>query len=82
MWSVPDAKAKLSELLRKARAGEPQVIGMQDPCVVISMDEYRRLKPPIHLGQWLIDNTPRGVDLELPPRGGTHRGDPFEGMDV
>lgn len=36
-WTVQDAKAQLSELLRRARAGEPQRIGMTDEaCVVIS----------------------------------------------
>ena len=41
MWTVQEAKAKLSEVLKRAKAGEPQVIGAQDPCIVISMAEYR-----------------------------------------
>ncbi len=71
MWTVQEAKAKLSEVLKRAKQGEPQVIGAQDPCVVISMEEYRRLSSrdgEPHLGKWLVDNAPRGFELELPPR--------------
>jgi transposase-like protein len=45
-----DAKARLSEVLRLAREGKPQVIGTQEPCVVISLKEYQRTKPQEHLG--------------------------------
>jgi prevent-host-death family protein len=71
MWTVQEAKAKLSHVLQRAREGEPQVIGAQEPCVVISLTEYRRLterdEEP-HLGRWLVENAPRVGDLELPPR--------------
>jgi hypothetical protein len=79
MWTVQEAKSKLSEVLKRAKAGEPQVIGAQDPCIVISMTEYRRLSArdaEPHLGKWLVDNAPRGFELELPPRG-DDRPDPF-----
>ncbi|WP_448950542.1 type II toxin-antitoxin system prevent-host-death family antitoxin [Labrys neptuniae] len=71
VWSVPDAKAKLSEILRRARDGERQVIGAQDPCVLLSMAEFEDLQRKagaIHLGQWLVENAPRGVAFEPPPR--------------
>jgi prevent-host-death family protein len=79
MWAVQNAKAKLSEILRRAKAGEPQVIGSAEPCVVLSMDEYRRLteRDRPHLGRWLLDNIPRGLEIELPSREDT-RPDPFE----
>jgi prevent-host-death family protein len=79
MWTVQNAKAKLSEILRRAKAGEPQVIGSAEPCVVLSMDEYRRLteRDRPHLGRWLLDNIPRGLEIELPSREDT-RPDPFE----
>jgi prevent-host-death family protein len=76
MWSVPLAKAKLSEILRRARAGEPQVIGAHDPCVVISADEYRRLKEPKHLGRFLVETAPRAGELEAPSRA-SQRKTPF-----
>ena len=76
MWSVPEAKARLSEVLRRARAGEPQVIGQQQPCVVISEAEYRLLRPEKHLRQFLASTAPRAGGLKLPPRR-SRRGDPF-----
>ena len=75
-WTVQDAKAQLSELLRRARAGAPQRIGTADPCVLVSEKEWRNAQPK-HLGRWLVETAPRGADLELPPRR-THRRDPFE----
>jgi prevent-host-death family protein len=75
-WSVVEAKAKLSEILRLARAGEPQTIGSDDPCVVISAAQFEQLWQPRHLGRFLIESAPRGVELELPPRD-NDRGDPF-----
>jgi prevent-host-death family protein len=71
MWSVADAKAHLSEILRKARGGSPQVIGAQDPCVVISLETYQdRVAGAEHDGRWLVEMTSRlGCDIPLPPRG-------------
>lgn len=70
MWSVAEAKAQLSEILRKARAGSPQVIGSQDPCVVVSLDTYQsRIADSDHDGKWLIDMTSRlRLDISLPSR--------------
>jgi prevent-host-death family protein len=82
MWTVQEAKAKLSQVLQRARDGEAQIIGAQDPCVVISMAEYKRLaakdEEP-HLGRWLVENAPRIGDIELPPRS-KDRPDPFAGF--
>ena len=83
MWTVQEAKAKLSEVLKRAKQGEPQVIGAQDPCVVVSMEEYRRLSARDggpHLGKWLVENAPRGFELELPSRE-DNRPDPFAWFD-
>lgn len=71
MWTVQEAKAKLSHVLQRARSGEAQIIGAQDPCVVISLGEYKRLtglgeKP--HLGRWLVENLAGLGELELPSR--------------
>ena len=70
MWSIADAKAQLSEVLRRARTGEPQFIGTQDPCVVISLEIFRRkFERSGHDGVWLIEQAAQaGVDIELPPR--------------
>jgi len=76
MWSIPDAKAKLSEVLRIAKTGQPQQIGANDPCYVISAEQYRRSFPDEHLGKWLVEHAPRGAEIELPSRSDP-RGDPF-----
>lgn len=56
MWSVADAKAQLSEILRQARKGEPQFIGAQDPCVVVSLETYQtHMAGADHDGLWLLD---------------------------
>jgi prevent-host-death family protein len=77
-WSVADAKAKLSEILRLARAGEPQTIGTEEPCVVVSAAQYEQYFQPDHLGLFLIESAPRGHDFELPSRS-RDRDDPFAG---
>lgn len=74
-WTVQDAKAQLSELLRRARAGQAQRIGVTETCVLVSEKEWIALHPS-RLGAWLVESAPRGADIELPPRG-SHRGDPF-----
>lgn len=76
MWSVQEAKARLSEVMRRARAGEPQVIGTRDPVVVVSAKDFAEARPRKHLGRWLIESAPRGTPIELPPRD-FGRGDPF-----
>lgn len=75
-WTVQDAKAQLSEILRRARSGEPQRIGVTDACVVVSEREWLASKPKQHLGKWLVESAPRVAELEAPSRGGD-RGDPF-----
>lgn len=69
MWSVAKAKAELSEILRRARAGAPQIIGAQNPCVVVSAEVYEEAMAP-HDGRWLVEVAGRvGFDIPLPPRG-------------
>jgi prevent-host-death family protein len=71
MWTVQEAKSKLSQVLQRARDGEAQVIGTQEPCVVISMAEYKRLtnaEAEPHLGRWLVENFAGLGDIELPSR--------------
>jgi prevent-host-death family protein len=69
-WTVADAKAQLSEILRLARQGKPQMIGTQNPCVVVSMEDYNaRTSGGVHKGRWLVERASRlGFDIELPSR--------------
>jgi hypothetical protein len=46
-------------------------------------EEYQEgAKRRIPLGRWLVENLPRGYDLELPDRHEPDRTSPFEDSDV
>lgn len=70
VWTITEAKARLSEILRLAESEGPQRIGTRKSFVVVPASVWEKTqssrKP---LGQWLIKNMPRGTDLELPDRG-------------
>jgi antitoxin Phd len=75
-WQVQEAKARLSELIDKARTEGPQTITKHgvDAAVVVSMEEYKRLLPKKTLVQFLLEEGPTfpdDFDLERdksPPR--------------
>ncbi|MDE2900265.1 MAG: type II toxin-antitoxin system prevent-host-death family antitoxin [Chloroflexota bacterium] len=72
VWTVSEAKAKLSEILRLAETEGPQRIGARKTFVVVQAVEWEdKVAPRIPLGQWLVENLPSGVDLELPSRDST-----------
>lgn len=77
-WTVQDAKSQLSEILRRARSGEPQRIGVADACIVVSEKDWVALQAT-ELGSWLVESAPRGAELHFPTRR-SKRGDPFEGQ--
>ncbi len=69
IWTVAEAKARLSEILRLAETEGPQRIGARRPFVVVPADYWdakTRVRKP--LGQWLVENAPRGTNLEVPDR--------------
>ena len=77
-WTVAEAKARLSEILRLAEEEGPQRIGLRKSFVVVPEREWRERTPePMPMGQWLIENMPRGVELELPDRRDPPREIPF-----
>ena len=68
VWTVAEAKAKLSEVLRLAEEQGPQRIGTRRSFVVVPTSVWsEKTQPRKPLGQWLVENTPRGTNLE-PPR--------------
>lgn len=78
-WTITEAKARLSELLRLVREEGPQFIGTKKSFVVISEEEWRSLKRPKKpLGLWLIENMPKVGELELPNRNEPDREIPFK----
>ena len=80
VWTVAEAKARLSEILRLAEEEGPQRIGARRSFVVVPERVWQDRTPPRKpLGQWLIENTPRGTDLEIPSRQENGREIPFVG---
>lgn len=76
-WTVSDAKAHLSEILRRARTEGPQQIGERKPCILIPADEWKRLAiGKKSIGPWLVENLSGLGDMELPDRI-DHRPIPF-----
>ena len=71
VWTVAEAKARLSEILRLAEEEGPQRIG-RTPAVHRGAGEgvAGSSRPPRKpLGQWLVENTcHEGVNLEAPDR--------------
>lgn len=71
-WSLQDAKARFSELVRLAQSAGPQHVTLhgRDAVVIVDAEEFRRLKGT-RTGQMLVDvlraSPHREVEL-APPR--------------
>ena len=82
-WTVSEAKARLSEILRLAEEEGPQRIGVRKPFVVVPerlWEAHAPVRTP--LGEWLVNNMPRGVNLEIPRDRGSRRKIPFASGDT
>ena len=83
VWRVAEAKARLSEILRLAEEEGPQRIGRRKPFVVVPERLWRERSAPapaasrMPLGRWLVENMPRGTNLEIPPRARVEPADPL-----
>lgn len=78
-WTITEAKARLSELLRLVRKEGPQYIGTKKSFVVITEEEWLSLKrPKTPLGPWLVENMPTVGELKLPDRNEPDREIPFQ----
>lgn len=78
VWTVAEAKARLSEILRLAETEGPQHIGARRSFVVVPAEAWYAKTPPRQpLGQWLVENVPRGTNLELPGDRKSHRNIPY-----
>ena len=74
VWTVAEAKARLSEVLRLAETEGPQRIGARRSFVVVPAAVWEERSPPRKpLGQWLVENTPRGANLPVASRRETGR---------
>ena len=69
IWTITEAKARLSEVLRLVREEGPQYIGAKKSFVIVSKEEWLSLtQPKKPLGLWLIENMAIPGELELPDR--------------
>ena len=60
------------------RTEGPQRIGLRRPFVVVPEHVWQnRVPEPMPLGRWLVANTPRGTNLEVPSRRRSRRRIPF-----
>lgn len=81
-WTVAEAKAKLSEVLRLAEEEGPQRIGLRRSFVVVPERVWLAKSPPqVHLGRWLVENVPRGLNWEIPRERRSNRAIPFADDD-
>lgn len=77
-WTVAEAKARLSEILRLSEAEGPQHIGARKSFVVVPAEAWYSKQPQRKpLGQWLIENAPCGVNIEIPRDRESRRPIPF-----
>lgn len=82
-WTVAEAKARLSEILRLAEEKGPQRIGVRRAFVVVPERVWQAHAPVrTPLGQWLVENMPRGVHLEIPGDRRSRREIPFASGDT
>ena len=93
VWTLKEAKAHLAQVLRLAVTDGPQYIRVAEvdgqrakeakDFVVVPVDVWQKKNAPEkqfpdkHLGKWLVENTPRGTNLEIPSRRETGRKIPF-----
>lgn len=66
-WQLQDAKAHLSELVKKASSGQPQEITLRGKpaVVVLSAQQYEKLKPQQSLVKFLRQSPLVGIDLKI-----------------
>jgi len=70
-WTVSQAKTHLSTILRRVKAGQPQIIGAREQYVIVPLEVFQKQqRPPI--GTWLIQEGAKvaleDADVVLPSR--------------
>ena len=68
-WQLQEAKNRLSELVRKARAEGPQMITMRgdDTVVVLAAEDFRKLagQSKGDLVEFIANSPLKGIELDL-----------------
>ncbi len=82
VWTVAEAKARLSEILRLSETEGPQRIGARKPFIVVPAHIWAEKEHRQPMGRWLVENMPRGTNLEVPADRHSQRDIPFiDGTD-
>ena len=84
VWTIAEAKARLSEILRLAEEQGPQQVGLKNTFVIVPKEDWSPSRPPpMSLGEGIIKFMPRGTNLEIPSRkDGGERKIPFIDYDT
>ena len=78
VWTVAEAKARLSEVLRRAEEEGPQHIGTRKSFVVVPAHVWAEKESGRQpMGEWLVANVPRGANLDIPASRESRREIPF-----
>jgi len=78
IWTITEAKARLSELLRLA-TDKPQFIGTKKTYVLISREKWEEVtRPKAPMGDSLVEMMANVGELELPSRKDPEREIPFQ----
>ena len=83
VWTIAEARENLPEILRLAEEDGPQRIGDSKIFTLAPEPEQPSEQPPSKsLGQWLVENAPRGTNLEIPRDRSSKREIPFIGEEI
>ena len=78
VWSITEAKARLSEILRLVEEEGPQQIGLKNTFVIVSRKDWNPSKPPpLSFAEGIMKLMPRGTNLEIPKDDEGERKIPF-----
>jgi len=78
VWTIAEAKARLSEILRLAENEGPQTIGARKAFIVVPAETWNKSQPQRKpMGKWPVENLPRDIEIELPDRRSS-RENPFQ----
>lgn len=80
VWTIAEAKARLSEILRLAESEGPQRIGVRKSFVIVpeSESEQREVSEErMPMGRYLLERMPRDIYSDGPYERGSERPTPF-----
>ena len=77
-WTIAEVEANLPKILHLVETEGPQGIDAEKPFVITLVEASDKSGPARKpLGQWLVENMPRGTNLEIPSRRDPDRAIPF-----